>query len=624
MNKLLSFIRRSAVIIAFYSVYILSCGSMATAQTAWTLRNSPPGGGDLLWSVTDGNQGLVAVGDHGKILHSTDGQTWTIAPSGTNVWLVAVTFGNGRYIAVGDNGTVLSSTDGVAWTRITQTGTSARLNNVLYAQKRFVAVGEGGTIVVSDTGDQWSPTTSGVAGWLHGLAFGNGFWMAVGQAGAVTLSKDGLVWMNKTSNFTKDLEAVAYIGANFLNSDQATLPTTLINFIAVGQDGAGVTCTISDTNPPGSAVLSPLRTTLFISPIYTGTSVRLASLAVYNNVFIATGDNGTVITANDPKGPWKKLILGSKKLLNASGFGQSSLFLVGEGETVYQSEPIFPSRLGNISTRGLVGSGGNVMIAGTIVDGAKPKHFLVRAVGPKLTSYGLVGVIPDPVLAVFDHEGRIIATNTGWGTNLNPLSIASAAKQVGAFDLDPNSKDSALVITLNPGIYTYMVSSASGSGGVGLVEAYDMDPLTSDGTRAINISTRGLVGTDEQIMIAGFIVQGPSSKTLLIRGVGPTLANFNVPGTLSDPVIKVIQSDGTVIATNDNWSDPTNVGGHEVTSDEIRGAASQVGAFALTESSKDAAILITVVPGSYTVHVTGKNNTTGVALAEVYEVLSVH
>lgn len=559
---------------------------------------------------------MVAVGDQGKIVHSDDGKTWTISPSGTTAWLVAVTYGNGRYIAVGDNGTILSSTDGKEWSRITQSGTTARLNNVLYAQKHFVAVGEGGTVIVSDKGDTWSPTASNVTGWLHGLAFGGGYWVATGEAGAVTTSKDGVTWTKRSNSSSKNLEAAAY-ASSVKYSYSETSYSIDTHFLAVGQDGVSQVVSIQDsTYSPSNSYVN-----VYSSTYNTGTAVRLGSLAVYNKVFVATGDNGTVITAKSEYGPWTKVNVGSNKLLNASGFGRSSLFLAGEGETIYQSEAIFPSRLGNISTRAQVGSGANVMIAGTIIDGVKSKRVLVRAVGPQLAAYGLTGAVADPVLTVYDGQGRVFATNTGWGTNLSPASIADAAKQVGAFELPQGSKDSAMVLTLNPGIYTFMVSSAAGKGGVGLVEAYDMDPLGGDGSRTINISTRGVVGTDERIMIAGIIVQGPSSRTLLIRGVGPTLgANYGVPGTLDDPIIKLFQVDGTVIATNDNWSDKTTVFGQDVTADSIRAASAVVGAFPLAESSKDAALLVTLVPGNYTIQVTGKNNTTGVALVEAYEV----
>jgi hypothetical protein len=169
----------------FSIVAVLSASAFAQPRFDWTRRNVTPGG-QLLWGVVEGNAGIVAVGHNGRILHSFDGSTWQICNAGTSVWLVAVAYGNGKYVATGDMGTILTSVDGVNWSRVANSGTTARLNNVAYGQGKFVAVGEGGTIVISEDGNQWKQVTSGVAGWLHGLAFGADFWIATGQAGAVT------------------------------------------------------------------------------------------------------------------------------------------------------------------------------------------------------------------------------------------------------------------------------------------------------------------------------------------------------------------------------------------------------------------------------------------------------
>lgn len=588
---------------------LLLCTLAAQAQTTWTLRNGGGSDGELLWGVTDGNAGVVAVGNSGRILHSADGKTWTAESSGTSVWLVAVTFGNGRYVAVGDRGTILTSTDAITWTAATKTGTTARLNNVLYAQGKYVAVGEAGTVIVSTDGKSWNTSTSGVNSWLHGLAYGSGHWVATGENGVVVYSTDGISWKQPSYPQAGDhLEAVVL--AQTIKTDTYSS----IYFLAVGANG---TTRIIQFYSWGTSAESVSTW----NPSYQGigTKVRLGSLTVYNNVFIATGDSGTVLTAKSYSGPWTKLDLGTTKLINAAGFALGSLFLAGESDTVYQSEPIFPSRLGNISTRGVTSTGDNVMIAGTIISGERAKQILVRGVGPKLGSYGVSGVLSDPVLTVYDADGKPVAENSGWGKNLNVNAVSDATKAVGAFELPGGSRDAAMIVTLNPGAYTFQVTSESKGTGVVLVEAYDMDSLNAIGPRAVNISTRGMVGTDDKIMIAGLIVQGPSSRTLLVRGIGPTLSKFNVPGLLADPVVTVYQGD-TPIASNDNWGTTTTVYGREVTAADIRAACTATGAFALTEDSKDAALLINLAPGAYTIQVTGKDRTTGVALVEAYEV----
>ena len=223
------------------------------------------------------------------------------------------------------------------------------------------------------------------------------------------------------------------------------------------------------------------------------------------------------------------------------------------------------------------------------------------------------------MLSVYDGSGRLLASNTGWSTAPNWGAAGTAAHDIGAFELTPAAKDCALLLTLSPGAYTFQVSNAAGTPGNALVEAYDLDALSTT-TRAINVSTRGQVGTGESLLIAGLVVKGLASRTLLIRGIGPGLAQFGVAGTLGDPQVRVLDANGNVIATNDNWSDTTLANGRAVTADEVQTAAAACGAFALPANSKDAALLITLVSGNYTIQVSGVNNTTGAALVEAYDV----
>jgi hypothetical protein len=263
------------------------------------------------------------------------------------------------------------------------------------------------------------------------------------------------------------------------------------------------------------------------------------------------------------------------------------------------------------------------MIAGTVVDGVTPKQFLIRGIGPALGQFGVSAVATDPVLSVYDGTGRLVSSNTGWSSNLNAAAIGTATTSVGAFPLAANSKDCALLLTLNPGSYTFQVSNPTGTVGNALVEAYDLDAIGATSTRTINISTRGQVGTGDGILIAGLAVKGQSSRTLLVRGVGPGLTPFGIGDTLVDPALKVLAENGTVLASNDNWSDSTLANGRVITADEVQTAAAASGAFVLQAGSKDAALVITLVPGNYTIQVSGANNTSGLALVEAYDVPSI-
>ncbi len=267
-------------------------------------------------------------------------------------------------------------------------------------------------------------------------------------------------------------------------------------------------------------------------------------------------------------------------------------------------------RLANLSTRGAVETGDNIMIAGFVVTGSRPKPLVLRAVGPGLLQFKITDFLEDPVLEVVKLNGPTLATNDDWDS-ADPAALRAAFATVGAFPFDNGSRDAALLIELPPGAYTAKVTGKNNSTGVALIEAYDLDPEPG-ANRLVNISTRALVGGGNKVLIPGLVVDGPKPKRLLVRAVGPTLADLDVAGVLADPWLEVVDAHGEVVFSNDDWE----AGNAETTAV----AASKVGAFPLPSGSADAALVATFAPGSYTVRVNGKDNTTGVALVEVYEV----
>lgn len=273
--------------------------------------------------------------------------------------------------------------------------------------------------------------------------------------------------------------------------------------------------------------------------------------------------------------------------------------------------PSQANRLMNISTRSFVGSGSGVEIAGFVVAGTRPKTVLIRADGPSLASFNLTGLLADPSLTLEDANQTVVAQNTGWCTSPNVSDIQGAASLAGAFSWPIGSKDSAILLTLQPGAYTAVISGASGDTGVALAEIYDCDASAAS-ARMINISTRSLVGAGQSIQIAGFVVGGTQPKSILIRASGPALAPFGVSGTLPDPTLKLVDLSGSQLAQNTGWGASANASA-------IRAAAAHVGAFPWTSSSADSAILVTLPPGAYTALVSGAAGDTGVALIEVYD-----
>ena len=252
----------------------------------------------------------------------------------------------------------------------------------------------------------------------------------------------------------------------------------------------------------------------------------------------------------------------------------------------------------NISTRLNVLAGDNVAIAGFIVTGTSPKKVLVRGIGPSLASADVVGFLTDPTLEL--HAGStIIFSNDDW------RSVQEA--EIQATTIPPSDDlESAIVATLDPGAYTAILAGRTGGTGVGLVEIYDLDQQAQ--SKLANISTRGLVNSGDNVMIGGFIIGGISggSSKMVVRAIGPSLTALGVAGALQDPSLEIHDSDGAVIASNDNWQD--------VQASEIEAAS-----LAPTDD-RESAIVIVLPSGGYTTIASGVNNTVGVGLVEAYNV----
>ncbi|PTX91565.1 immunoglobulin domain-containing protein [Opitutus sp. ER46] len=273
-------------------------------------------------------------------------------------------------------------------------------------------------------------------------------------------------------------------------------------------------------------------------------------------------------------------------------------------------------RLFNISSRGRTGDGLNTLVAGFVISGSANRNVLIRAVGPTLSKLSVKEPIADPKLSLYQGS-TLLKEVDNWSSEANAADIAAAAKRTQAFELPNPSKDAALYVNLPPAIYTVMVTPAAGSHGVALVEVYDGDDLTgTDQPHLANISTRGWVGTGEDVLVAGVVVSGNTPKRVLIRGIGPRLTDLGVSqGALADPILTLRDSE-KVIATNDNWGTQTS----GLSADEIIVRSAPTGAFGLLPGSKDAVLLLTLEPGLYTAILSGKGDTTGTGMIEVYEV----
>ncbi len=267
------------------------------------------------------------------------------------------------------------------------------------------------------------------------------------------------------------------------------------------------------------------------------------------------------------------------------------------------------SRLINLSTRAFIPAGG-ALTPGFYIRGGNPKPLLIRAVGPTLAQFGVSTALADTKLDVFAQAtSAVVASNNDWG---GAPALSTAFVGVGAFALSANSKDAALQTGLPPGGYTARITAGdTAAAGVTLAEIYDTEAPSGSSSQLVNVSTLGFVGTGDNVLTAGFVISGNATKRLLIRAIGPGLAQFGLTGFLPDPQLGLVPL-GKVepIATNDDWPDLVNV----------RAAFATAGAFALTPGSKDAVLVISLEPGGYTVIVSGVSATAiGTALVEIYD-----
>ncbi len=277
----------------------------------------------------------------------------------------------------------------------------------------------------------------------------------------------------------------------------------------------------------------------------------------------------------------------------------------GEQDIYYVRVAPLTSQLLNISTRARVQTNDEVLIAGFIVTGTVPKTVIIRGLGPSLVGGGVSDVLSDPTLEL--HQGTTtLATNDNWKTKPDGTSQQA---EIEATTVPPTDDlESAIAMTLSPGEYTAILAGTNGGTGAGLVEVYD---LASGAGQLGNISTRGFVDTDDNVMIGGVIIGGGDGGSLVVlRAIGPSLGDALVQGALADPTLELHDGNGATIATNDNW---------KISDQTQQSQEAEVRATTLPPSNDlESAIVTTLAPGRYTAIVRGKNNATGVALVEAY------
>jgi sugar lactone lactonase YvrE len=350
---------------------------------------------------------------------------------------------------------------------------------------------------------------------------------------------------------------------------------------------------------------------LFVASFQGGTIFRFTPSA--SRTTFVSSLNGPHGITFDPSGNLFTADYNTGNVFRFTPVGAKTTFASGlsnPANLLFEPAHVPSNNLLNLSTRAFVGTQTGVLIGGFILQGDAPATVVLRAIGPSLAALGVSGALEDPFLELHDASGTLLASNDNWQTGPDAATIQG----IGLAPTDPH--ESALRAVLPVGAYTAVVRGVGdatvvggfqpGLTGVGLVELYDLHQSAS---RAGNIATRGTVLSGDSVMIAGTIIGGSQAKELIVRAIGPSLRDFGVNDALGNPALRLVNSDGVVVAANDDWQQGPNAA--EIQS---RGFA--------PASPLESALLVTVAPGDYTAVESPAPNDSGVGLIEIYDMSS--
>jgi len=622
----------------------------ADEGVTWTRRVS----GTSVWltaaAYVSGLNLFFIVGDGGTILSSPDGTAWTREASPTTVRLNSVSVGEtgNTVTAVGEAGAELLTRDATGKWSQRDAGFGNRWMRGMLPSAESV-VGQGGAILSAQTNDatspparSWQPVPLPITTDIEAVTLGSFFQgplpVAVGANGAIFQGR-GMSWTPRTSGTTQRLRGVCWKQGGFVTIITLIAVRSIGEFFAVGTGGTilrsadGVTW-VADATPTQNnlnAVGGTLHDVIAVgdggiilqaggtgaAPVITQQpTTDMDEFGVPYAQASATGSGQRTYF-------WVQLSAGApypvgedfpRQSLARAPFGvvgNAFQLLVGNAFGITRSAPFTPNRFINLAARASVGTGDDVLIGGFAIGGTdlpRTRTMLVRAVGPGLAASGIGNALKAPRLSVYSGS-QLIATNTGWDTTAQAADIRAAAQNVGAFPLATGSTDCALMLSLAPGNYTAQVASADGSTGVALVEVFDTQ--APDLSRLRNLSARAQVQNGDGVLIGGFVIDGGVRKSVLLRAAGPTLAEFGFQRVLAQPKLTLFK-DGAVVAAATSWSAALNAA-------QISSSAKTVNAFPFPDGSADAAMLLQLDPGAYSLQVAGADGGTGVALVEVYE-----
>jgi len=374
-------------------------------------------------------------------------------------------------------------------------------------------------------------------------------------------------------------------------------------------------CIVSNT--AGSVTSTAVMLTLSGAPtigastdttsVVAGASVTLAADATGSGLSYQWYLNGTAL----PGATSSTYTISSFSSANSGTYTVTVTNSYGTATSTIAVLSVTSTRLLNLSARSTI-TGGNILNVGFVISGTGTKTVLLRGIGPALSTFGVSGPLADPQLELLNSAQTQLGYNAGWGGS---SALSAVFTQTGAFALTVGSADDALLMSgLATGTYYSQVSSISGGTGAALDEIYEADTSTPTAT-LINLSVRATI-TSSSVLTAGFVVGGTGTQQVLIRGIGPALANFSITDYLTNPVLQVYNdANQAQLAMNASWS--TNA---TTTATQFTNTFAAVGAFTLAAGSNDAAVLLSLAPGSYTAQLTTGNGVSGEGLIEIYAV----
>ena len=435
------------------------------------------------------------------------------------------------------------------------------------------------------------------------------------------INDEAAIWHGSAENFTR----LAPFG-NRTTSEVLAMTETMQGgwFLEFSQKAViweGNRDTMQILHPPsvhGTSEVKAMIDDYQIGRVESGAALWRGSAESWINLHdIAVGQLGTTITSTSAVDAYKYegeiFIVGS---VHMNGRNIAAIWHQ-EGIVIEFPEPRPPnSKLANLSGRAIPGNGEQAMIAGVVVDRGTDSTvpLIFRGIGPTLRDYGVNNALNDPRLSIRNGGGILVEENAGWLGRADSDQIRSSASALGAFALSADGNDSAILHEAEENLFTVQLDDEMGSSGVGLIEIY-IDDRASETSGLKNLSLRAFAGDGEAASIAGFVIKNDSDPEqpaiILLRVIGPTMGDYGLISFMPDPILTLRTGSGEDVITTDNWGDVSDLAG-------LQEAMSNAGAFTLPVGSLDAAALVELKPGSYTLTATDKNGASGVVLMEIY------